>query len=37
MAIKAVATRDMVVLVVIVLGRPIVGPIPWMPMSSSGI
>ena len=32
-AIKAIAIRA----VVMVMGRPVVRPIPWMPMSSRGI
>ena len=34
---KAVAIRAMVMVIVMVMGRPIVGPIPWIPMSSRGI
>ena len=31
------ASRAMVVLMVVVMGRPIAKPMPWMPMSSRGI
>ena len=37
MAIKAVAIRAMVMVIVIVMCRPMVVPMPWMPMSSRGI
>ena len=35
--IKAVAIRAMVVVMVMVVGRLMVEPLPWMPMSSRGI
>ena len=34
---KAVAIRAVVVILVMVVGRLIVEPIPWMPMSNKGI
>ena len=34
---KAVAIRAMVVVMVMVVGRPVVKPMLWMPMSSRGI
>ena len=34
---KAVAIRAMVVVMVMVMGRLIAEPMPWMPMSSRGI
>ena len=34
---KAMAIRAMVVVMVMVMGRPMVEPMPWMPMSSRGI
>ena len=37
MVTKAVAIRAMVVVIFVVVGRPVVEPIPWMPMSSKGI
>ena len=37
MAIKAVAIIAMVIVMVMVMGRPMVGPIPWMPMINRGI
>ena len=36
-ATKAVAIRSMVVFMVIIMGRLMVEPMPWMPMSSRGI
>ena len=33
---KAVAIRAVVVVMVMVVGRPMVKPMPWMPMSSGG-
>ena len=29
--------RAMVVVMVVVMGRPVIKPMPWMPMSSRGI
>ena len=37
MASKAVSFKAMVVVMVVVIGRPMVGPIPWMPISNRGI
>ena len=37
MATKAVAIRAMVVVMVVVVGRPMAEPISWMPMSSRDI
>ena len=37
MATKAAAIRAVMVVMVIYIGRPIVVPMPWMPMSSRGI
>ena len=34
MLTKAVAIRAMVVVMVVVVGRPIVEPLPWMPINS---
>ena len=34
-ATKAMAIRDMVIVMVMVMGRPMVEPMPWIPMSSS--
>ena len=35
--LTAVAIRAMILFVVMVMGRPLVRPMPWMPMSSRGI
>ena len=35
--VKAVVIRAMVVVMVVVMGRPVIKPMPWMPMSSRGI
>ena len=37
MATKAITIKPMVVAMVRVIGRPMVGPIVWMPISSKGI
>ena len=37
MATKAMDIRLVAIVMVIVMGRPIVRPIPWMHMSSQGI
>ena len=37
MVAEAVAIRSMVIVLVVVMGRPMVKPMPWMPMSSRGI
>ena len=37
MATKAIAITAVVVVIVMVMGRPVVKPMPWMPMSSRGI
>ena len=37
MATKAVAIRAVVVVMFVVVARPVVEPIPWIPMSSRGI
>ena len=37
LATKAVAIRAMVMVIVMVVDRPVVEPMPWMPMSSKGI
>ena len=37
MATKAMAIRAMVMVMVVVMGRPMVEPMLWMPMSSRGI
>ena len=37
MVTKAVASRVMVLVMVVVVGRPMVEPMPWMPMRSRGI
>ena len=37
MATKAVAIKAVVVAMFGVVGRPVVGPMPWIPMSSRGI
>ena len=34
---KAVAIRAVVMVIVVVVGRPMVEPMPWMPMSSRGM
>ena len=34
---KAVAIRVLVVIIVMVMGRPVVRPTPWIPMSSRSI
>ena len=34
---KAMAIKAVVVVMVVVMGRPIVEPMPWMPISSRGI
>ena len=36
-ATKARAIRAVVMVMVVVIGRSMVGPIPWIPMSSRGI
>ena len=36
-ATKAMAFSVMVIIMVMVVGRPMVEPMPWMPMSSRGI
>ena len=36
-ATKVMAITGMAIVMVVVMGRPVVGPIPWMPMSSRGI
>ena len=36
-AAKAIAIRAMVIVLLMVVGRLIVKPMPWMPMSSRGI
>ena len=36
-ATKAMAIRDIVIVMVMVMGRPMVEPMPWIPMSSRGI
>ena len=36
-ATKAVAIRVIVMVMVVIMGRPMVGPMPWMPMSTRGI
>ena len=35
--VKAVVIRAMVVVMAVVIGRPVIKPMPWMPMSSRGI
>ena len=37
MTTKAMAIRAAVVVIVMVMGRPMVGPMPWMPISSRDI
>ena len=37
MATKAMVIRAMVLVMVMVVGRPMVKPMPWMPMSRRGI
>ena len=37
MATKAMAIRAVVIVLVMVMGRPVVELIPWIPMSSRGI
>ena len=37
MATKSMAIKVMVVVMVMVIGRPMVWPMPWIPMSSLGI
>ena len=37
MVTKAVAIRAVVMVIVVVVGRPMVEPMPWMPMSSRGM
>ena len=34
---KAMAIRAVVIVMVLVIGNPVIGPMPWMPMSSKGI
>ena len=34
---KAMAIRAVVMVMVLVIGNPVIGPMPWMPMSSRGI
>ena len=36
-ATKAMAIQAMVLVIVIDMGRPVVRPMPWMPMGSRGI
>ena len=36
-ATKAMAIKAVVEVMVMVMGRPMVGPMPWMPVSSRGI
>ena len=37
MATKAMVIRPVVVVIIMVISRPVVEPMPWMPMSSRGI
>ena len=37
MATKAMAIRAMFIVMVMIMGRPMVGPMLWLPMSSRGI
>ena len=37
MATKAMAIRAVVMVMVVVMGRPIAEPMPWIPMRSRGI
>ena len=36
-ATKAIAIRAIVIVMVMVVGKPMLEPMPWMPMSSGGI
>ena len=36
-ATEVVAISAMVIIMIVVMGRPIVEPMPWMPISSRGI